>query len=132
MSALRHAVLTALERAREAVARGRPSLRVALWYLRLDDRTWSEVDRALDDVRFEPGSEPLDFVPQRQRGESREVSELRDAMETARRNAWMIWEDPGGLTRTKCVGLLSRALERTKALPVTSQGTLFHHLPFTT
>ncbi len=131
MSALRHAVITALERAREAVARGRPSLRVALWYQRLDDRASAEVDRAVDAIRFEPGREPLDVVPKRQPGESRETLELRDAMEMARRNAGMAWEDPEGLTRMQCVGLLSRALERVRRLPVNSQGPMFDSLPFT-
>lgn len=130
MSALRHEVLTALEKARERVARGYPTLHAALWYLRLSDKAWAEVDKALDDVRFEPGPEPLDSAPERTRGEAPEVAELRDALAQARRNGHLHWEDPGGLTRAQCVGLLSRAIKRTKKLPVTSAGPLLPSLPF--
>jgi hypothetical protein len=130
MSALRHAVLTALGAARERVARGSPSLHAAIYYLRLADKAWAEVDRAIDDVRFEPGPEPLDVAAPRRRGEEPAVTELREALEAARHNTWLPWEDPGGLTRAQCVGLLTRAMERVKQLPTTAVGPLFPSLPF--
>jgi hypothetical protein len=58
--ALRWEVLRGLEKAREHVARGHPSLHAALHSLRLTARAWAEVDRALDDVRFEVPAEHLE------------------------------------------------------------------------
>jgi hypothetical protein len=129
VSTLRFMVLGALEKAREKVARGHPSLRVALHYMRLTDKEWAEVDRAVDDVRFEPRPAPFTLVPRLQRGESPEVSELRELLEAAQRNSYLPWEDPGGLTRAECVALLSCAISRTKALPVLGAGPLLPHLP---
>jgi hypothetical protein len=112
------------------VAHEHPSLQVAIRRQRLSDKAWEEVDRSIDDVRFEPGPEPLDEAPLRRRGENKAAGDFRDLLEAARKNTWLPWEDPGGLTRAQCVGLLTRAIERTKGLPVTSPGPMFHSLPF--
>jgi hypothetical protein len=129
MSTLRFQVLKALEKARDAVARGHPSLAVAFHYMRLTDKEWTEVDRAVDDVRFEPRPAPFILVPLLQRGEPPEVSELRELLEAAQRNSYLPWEDPGGFTRAECVALLSCAIARTKSLPVVGVGPLLPHLP---
>ena len=56
---LRWEVLRALERAREDVAHGYPSLGTALRCRRLSERAQIEVDRAVDDVLFEVPAEQL-------------------------------------------------------------------------
>ena len=129
---LRFSVLQALEKAQQRVARGSPSLHAALHYLRLTDRAWAEVDRAIDDVRFEPGPAPFAWTRlQPERGESSALRELRTTLQSARENQWLPWDDPGGLSRAECVALLACAIERTRALPAVSAGPLFHHLPVT-
>jgi len=128
---LRFAVLTALERARERVAHGHPSLCSALKYQRLSARAWAEVDRAVDDVRFELGPAPFAWAPRAARGEGPAHAQLRELLRVARENKRLPWEDPGGLCRERCVALLTCAIERTRALPAVSHGPMFHHLPIT-
>ena len=72
--ALRFEVLQALEKARQHVAHGHPSLKVALHFLRLTQRAWVEVDRALDAVRFDVPAELLEEAALSEGGKSAEGS----------------------------------------------------------
>lgn len=121
----RFAVLRALERARERIARGHPSIACALKPERLTERAWVELDRTVDDVRWEPGPAPFLQVPPYRRGESFHLTELRELLQAARRNTYLAWEDPGGLTRPQAVAVLACALERLRAAPAKSPGPLF-------
>jgi hypothetical protein len=127
--ALRFEVLRALELARERVAHGYPSLQAALHPMRLTPKAWAEVDRAVDDVRFDLGAAPSTEPPLRRPGESAEARKLREALAAAEANSHLPWEDPGGLNRVQLVAVLTCAFARVKALPVVSPGPLFHHLP---
>lgn len=127
--ALRFEVLTGLEKARERVARGAPTLPVALHYLRLTPRAWAEVDRALDEVRFEVPAEQLEAVALSQGSQSAEGLRLRDDLETVRRNGRLPWESTEGHTRGQCVALLFIAREFLKRMPAVSAGPLLPSLP---
>lgn len=122
---LRHAVMTALARARERVAHGAPSLAVALYYQELTERAWAQVDRAIDDVRFEPRPAPFAQAPAPRKGEGPEVAELRELLASSREVSWLPWEDPGGLTRAECVSLLTAAMLHAQAAPSVNYGPLF-------
>jgi hypothetical protein len=122
----RWAVLRTLERAMEKVAHGAPTLRAALYLERLSDKEWSEVDRAIDDVRFEPGPAPFPMAPLFRPGESERISAFRDALRTAEKNSWIHWEDEtSGWSRARCVAALFCAIERVRSMPAASPGPLF-------
>lgn len=127
--ALRFEVLQALATARGKVAHGAPTLRAALHYLRLTERAWAEVDRALDEVRFEVTGAQLEAVALSEGGQSAEGRELRDEILTANRNVHLHWESAEGLTRAQCVALLFIAREFLKRMPVVSAGPLLPSLP---
>jgi hypothetical protein len=128
--ALRWEVLTALAKARENVARGSPSVALALRYQRLTEKGRIEADKAIDDVRFEvPGGELLATALQQPEGAARQ--ELDDALRTAEANRSLIWEDGQGLTRAQAVALLHLAHAFAASLPVTSAGPLLPSLPLT-
>jgi hypothetical protein len=129
MPALRFEVLQALERARDRVAHGSPTLHAALHYLRLTKRAWAEVDRALDEVRFEVPKEQLVAAARSEGGQSAEGLLLREHLEAAAKNAHVPWESPEGHTRAQCVALLFVAREFLKRLPVVSAGPLLPSLP---
>ncbi|MFL5344376.1 MAG: hypothetical protein ACJ8AT_06270 [Hyalangium sp.] len=126
---LRWEVLRALGQAMEGVAHGHPSLSTAFHYLRLTERAWVEVDRALDDVRFEVPAEQFVAVAESQGAQSAEGVQLREALHAARRNAGLPWESPESLTREQCVALLFIAREFLKRLPAVSAGPLLPSLP---
>ncbi|SEU36907.1 hypothetical protein [Stigmatella erecta] len=121
----RWAVLRALEKACARIAHGHPSIACALKPERLTERAWVDLDRTVDDVRWEPGPAPFLQVPPYRRGESFHLTELRELLQAARRNAFLAWEDPGGLTRAQAVAVLACALERVRAAPAKSPGPLF-------
>jgi hypothetical protein len=121
----RWAVLRALERAAQRIAHGHPSIACALKPERLTERAWVDLDRTVDDVRWEPSPAPFIHVPPYRRGESFCLTELRELLQAARRNTAIPWEDPGGLTRAQAVAVLACALERVRAVPARSPGPLF-------
>jgi hypothetical protein len=129
--ALRFEVLKALLVARERVARGTPNLQTAIYYQKLTERGWAEVDRVIDGVRFDEGTNIPGEAPGPEPKEPPVVRELREAVTTAKRNTFIPWEDPEGLTRAQCVVLLTIAFMRASDLPVVSPGPLFQHLPIT-
>ncbi|HYI00802.1 hypothetical protein [Hyalangium sp.] len=93
-AALRFEVLQGLEKARQKVARGHPSLHAALHYLRLTARAWTEVGRAVDDVLFEVPAEHLEPAALSEGGQSAEGLRLRDDLKAAQHNAGLPWESP--------------------------------------
>ena len=127
--ALRFEVLQALERAQENVARGRPTLHSAFYLLDLSARAWAEVDKAMDDVRFEVPPEALEATALSAGAASSEGIRLRELLEAARRNVGVPWVDDQGLTRIQAVALLFIAREFAKRLPVVPAGELFPSLP---
>ena len=127
--ALRFAVLQALERARQRVARGLPSLHAAWHYMRLSDSVWAEVDKAMDTVRFEVPAELLTTAALSEGAKSAEGMRLRDELQAAERNARIPWESPEGLTRGQTVALLFIAQEFLRRLPAVSAGPLLPSLP---
>ncbi|HVG57675.1 MAG TPA: hypothetical protein VNA24_03920 [Hyalangium sp.] len=133
--ALRFEVLQALEKARQRVAHGTPTLKAAFHYQRLTTKAWVEVDRALDDVRFTVALEALVETALSQDAQSAEGRSLRDDLHAAENNARLPWSECDanreGLTRAQCVALLFIAREFLKNLPVTAAGPLLPHLPLT-
>jgi hypothetical protein len=128
-AALRFEVLQGLEKARQKVARGHPSLHAALHYLRLTARAWAEMDRALDDVRFEVPAEHLEAAALSEGGSSAEGLRLRDDLKAAQQNAGLPWESPEGHTRAQAVCLLFIAREFLRRMPVVGAGPRQPSLP---
>jgi hypothetical protein len=127
-AALRFEVLQGLEKARQKVARGHPSIHAALHYLKLT-RAWAEVDRALDDVRFELPAEQLEPAALSEGGQSAEGLRLRDDLKVAQQNAGLPWESPEGHTRAQAVCLLFIAREFLRRMPVVNAGPRQPSLP---
>lgn len=127
MAGVRWAALRALERARENVAHGHPSLAASLHYQRasLSDWAWAEADRAIDAVRFDVTAAQLEPAARSHGTESAEGLRLAEDLRVARRNAALPWEDPEGLSHVQCVALLFIARELVKRLPMAPQQALF-------
>ena len=132
---LRHTLTGALEQLRTRVAGGWPSLHAAAKGLRLSEKARVELDKLLDEVRFDATREQLarpfgDGRP----APTREVVAWREACASAARCmsppsvgglGLTGWEDVGGLTRPEAVGLLTLAIRRLARTPEVGAGPLF-------